>query len=676
MIVPTMSQRFTDEAWYALDRARRAALHRGAEEVTPEHLLYALLSEPKGTGALIVDCMNLDREAILAQLAPALPAGRGDTKARKPFSPGARQLMDQAKELAGGPVGTEHLLLALLDQGQGTAFELLSANGAEASSARQAISAIQAVRRELQASRTEAASSGASRATLAPWIGDAPRHTTRAEVIRMWQRFTERARRVVFFAQEEAARLGENYVGTEHLLLGLIRESDSAAARILDRLGVPLGRIRAEIEKQVGRGKGNLGQDMQLTPRAKRVIDLSYEEARQLNNNYIGTEHLLLGLVREGDGLAARVLVKLGADVERTRREVSAMQEGGPSEEIAAGGFDPLALLSASRERLQARTHEARGAVRAARQVCAGLTDLRAIPDLTRDQAQALLHFAQILKLSERSDRTAGRDILEGRVLAMVFEKPSLRTRVSFEAGMVQLGGHAIYLQPSDISMGKRESVADVARNLERHCDTIMARVFSHQTILDLAEHSRVPVINGLCDREHPCQALADLLTVQEKRGAVAGQKIAYVGDGNNVAHSLMLLGAMLGAHVAVATPPGYEPLPEIVQTAAEYAGGTVYVTHDPREAVEGADAVYTDVWASMGQEAEAAERAKIFAPYQVNGELVALAKPDYLFLHCLPAHRGEEVSAGVMDGPNSVVFDQAENRRHAQKAVLAVLIR
>jgi ornithine carbamoyltransferase len=501
----------------------------------------------------------------------------------------------------------------------------------------------------------------------------------------MWQRFTEKARRVVFFAQEEAARLGQSYVGTEHLLLGLVREDDSVAVRLLEILGFDNEQVREEIERQVSRGKGNLGQDMQLTPRAKRVIDLSYEEARQLNNDYIGTEHLLLGLIREGDGLAARVLVKLGVDLEQTRREVYAMQEAGPGpHDLSASDYandDPLARLTGLAER--ATRHAAAGetaplpgltAPSFARRVCASLTDLRAITDLTADQATAILALARILKHSD--GRPGQQKLLPGRVLAMVFEKPSLRTRVSFEAGMVQLGGHAIYLQPSDISMGKRESVADVARNLERHCDAIMARVFSHQTILELAEHSRVPVINGLCDREHPCQALADLLTVQEKRGAVAGQKIAYVGDGNNVAHSLMLLGAMLGAHVAVATPPGYEPLPEIVKTAAGYGAGSVYVTNDPREAVEGADAVYTDVWASMGQEAEAAERAKIFAPYQVNEELVALAKPDYLFLHCLPAHRGEEVSAGVMDGPNSVVFDQAENRRHAQKAVLAVLIR
>jgi ornithine carbamoyltransferase len=525
----------------------------------------------------------------------------------------------------------------------------------------------------------------------------------------MWQRFTERARRVVFFAQEESARLGENYVGTEHLLLGLIRDSDNVAVRILERIGVCAEWIRADVVRQVARGHGHLGQEMELTPRSKRVIDLAYEEARALRNNYIGTEHLLLGLIREGDGLAARVLQKAGADHETVMREVLVMQnekdessEGGPVEESAAKRMWRLQQMRDAREDpLPQNASEAEGlrwavtgsanyakrfaprwaaelALEISREMCAGLADLRSIGDLTIEQAWALLCLAKVLKETLVADPRAHEAVLPRRTLAMIFEKPSLRTRVSFETGMFQLGGHAIYLQPSDISLGKRESVADVAHNLEHMVDGIMARVFAHSTILELAEHSSVPVVNGLCDREHPCQALADYQTIWEKRGAVAGQRVAYVGDGNNVAHSLLLLGGKLGAHVVVACPEGYDPDAEIVTQATALAaetGGSIAVTHDPREACTGADVVYTDVWASMGQEAETAERAKIFAPYQVNEALVSVAKPDYLFMHCLPAHRGEEVSAGVMDGPNSVVFDQAENRLHAQKAVLAVLM-
>jgi len=257
----------------------------------------------------------------------------------------------------------------------------------------------------------------------------------------------------------------------------------------------------------------------------------------------------------------------------------------------------------------------------------------------------------------------------------MLFEKPSLRTRVTFEAGMTQLGGNAIYLEGR---LGQRESVPDVARNLDRWLDGIMARTFDHQTVIELAEYADVPVINGLSDREHPCQAFADFQTLAERKGPVHGLKLAYVGDGNNVAHSLFLLAAKIGTHFALACPKGYEPDANLWASALKSAnetGSILTLTHDPIEAVADADAVYTDVWTSMGQEAEAEERKGIFQPYQVNAELVGRAKPDALVMHCLPAHRGEEITADIVDGPQSVVFDQAENRLHAQKAVLALVL-
>ncbi|MGV3722743.1 MAG: ornithine carbamoyltransferase, partial [Actinomycetota bacterium] len=256
--------------------------------------------------------------------------------------------------------------------------------------------------------------------------------------------------------------------------------------------------------------------------------------------------------------------------------------------------------------------------------------------------------------------------------------KPSLRTRVSFAVGMTQLGGASLSLSREEVGLGVREPVKDVARVLSSMADGIMARVSSHSTIVELAQYSKKPVINGLCDLEHPCQALADILTLWEERGDVEGQKIAYVGDGNNVAHSLALLGGLLGAHVVIAGPAGYEPDAQIIEQAqanAAQSGGSVTVTQDVRAACKDADAVYTDVWASMGQESEAAERAKLFAPYQVTEELFALAKSEAVFLHCLPAHRGEEAAAGVVDHPRSAIWRQAENRLHAQKAVLAVLL-
>jgi ornithine carbamoyltransferase len=297
--------------------------------------------------------------------------------------------------------------------------------------------------------------------------------------------------------------------------------------------------------------------------------------------------------------------------------------------------------------------------------------------DLSRADAETLLARAQALK-ADWKNGSPNEWPLRGKTLALVFEKPSLRTRVAFEAGMTQLGGHPSYLSANDIDMGGRESVPDVARNLSRWVQVISARVFRHSTIEELARHATVPVINALSDREHPCQALADMLTLLERFGQLRGLRLAYVGDGNNVAHSLMLLGATLGVNVALACPPDYRPDPEILEQAerlGDESDATITISADPVEAVAGADAVYTDVWASMGQEHEAARRRPAFQPYQVNPALMRQARADTLFMHCLPAHRGEEVTADVIDGSNSVVFDQAENRLHVQKALILTLL-
>jgi len=313
-----------------------------------------------------------------------------------------------------------------------------------------------------------------------------------------------------------------------------------------------------------------------------------------------------------------------------------------------------------------------------ARLVCASVRHLRSIADLTPAQAEALLTLATALKQDWQANPLTQRHLLEGRTLAMIFEKPSLRTRVSFETLMVHLGGHAVNLQPQDIQLGKREAVSDVAAVLGRMAQGITARVFRHEHVVELAEHAGVPVVNALSDKAHPCQALADFQTIRERRGSARRQRVAYFGDGNNVAHSLMQLGARLGSQVVIACPEGYEPDEGVRAEAAEQAqatGGSVEVTPDPQAAAEGADVLYTDVWASMGQEDEAAERARVFHPYQLGADLIARAKPDCLVMHCLPAHRGQEISAEAMDGPHSVVFEQAENRLHAQKALLAVLM-
>lgn len=276
-----------------------------------------------------------------------------------------------------------------------------------------------------------------------------------------------------------------------------------------------------------------------------------------------------------------------------------------------------------------------------------------------------------------KGDPSAFRRSLDGKTLFMYFEKPSLRTRVTFESGMTQMGGHAIFYSAGDGKIGVRESVQDVARNLERWVDGIMCRTFSHEMVEELARFSGVPVINGLTDRLHPCQGLADFLTLREVRGDLAGRKLAYLGDGNNVAHSLMQGGARLGVHVSIITPEGYSPAAEVLAAAQEAAaetGARIETGHDVAM-VEQSDAVYTDVWASMGQEDEAEERRKIFLPYQVNEALMSRAGADAVFMHCLPAHRGDEVTDSVADSSRSVIFQQAENRLHAQKALLLLLL-
>jgi ornithine carbamoyltransferase len=302
--------------------------------------------------------------------------------------------------------------------------------------------------------------------------------------------------------------------------------------------------------------------------------------------------------------------------------------------------------------------------------------DLVSMDDLSAEELWAVLDFARDLKRRwERADRPQP---LTGRMLAMIFEKPSLRTRVTFEVAMYQLGGASIYLAPADVQLGVRETVPDAARNLERWVDVIMARTFAHQTVVDLAEHARIPVINGLSDREHPCQTLADLLTLYERFGGFKGVTLAWVGDGNNVCHSLLLGAAKVGLSVRVATPPGHAPDAAILQRAevqARNSGATITLTMDPEEAVRGADVIYTDVWASMGQEHERAQRLQVFRPYQVNAALLRLARPEAVVMHCLPAHREEEITAEVLDGPQAIVFDQAENRLHAQKALLAMIL-
>jgi len=300
--------------------------------------------------------------------------------------------------------------------------------------------------------------------------------------------------------------------------------------------------------------------------------------------------------------------------------------------------------------------------------------DLVSIQDLTPGEVTALFQLtAEVKKRPEEF-----RDALAGKQVVMFFEKPSLRTRLTFEAGVNSLGGHAIFVDQTQSRLGERESLSDIGHNLERWIDCVVLRTFEHATVTGIAEHASIPVINALSDLEHPCQALADFFTLNETFDDLSKVTLAYVGDGNNMAHSLMLAAATVGAKIRIATPKGYEPLAEVAKAAKKAVaetGGKIMVTNDPIAAVTGADAVYTDVWASMGQEKEAAERAKIFEEFQVNEELMSHAAENAIFMHCLPAHRGSEVTHAVIDSPQSVVFEQAENRLHIQKAILLMLL-
>jgi ornithine carbamoyltransferase len=300
--------------------------------------------------------------------------------------------------------------------------------------------------------------------------------------------------------------------------------------------------------------------------------------------------------------------------------------------------------------------------------------DLVSIADLTVNEMAAILELAHAVKAAPEDFRHG----LDAKQMVLIFEKASLRTRLTFETAMNTAGGNAMFYDQTGEPLGQRESIPDVARNLERWMHVIVLRTYSHETIVEMAANSRVPVINALSDLEHPCQAIADFMTLEERFGSLEGLKFAYVGDGNNVCHSLMLAGALLGVHVTVATPKGFTPKLEIVHKAieiAEQTGATITLTTDPAKAASGADAIYTDVCTSMGMEHEAAKRAPIFKPYQVNEALMSHAQESAVFMHCLPAHRGAEVTDVVLDGPQSVVFDQAENRMHAQKAITLMLL-
>lgn len=467
--------------------------------------------------------------------------------------------------------------------------------------------------------------------------------------------FTQNGRKALLWAQEEAMRRGQPEVAPEHLLLGLLHGDDTGAIRLLDRLGIAASQVRDAVSGRVTHGgRGPLTENSQLSAVSKQLVDQALSEAGTSGSGPVGTEHLLLALLRKGNGGAAT------SGIAGTLRELNL------SYERASGVRGSVAP--------EPRTLEppATGVAVTPRPGFLKGRDLLSVSELSTTDIDGLFELTREIKSGRYPEN--GR----GRSLALIFEKPSLRTRVTFSVAMTRLGGQSIYLAPSDIGLATRESVPDVARCLSRWVDAIVARTFSHETVVGLADAADIPVINGLTDREHPCQALADFYTIREHKAQTEGMKLVFVGDGNNVAQSLMLLAPRMGTHFTLACPPGYEPGAEVVERARSLAAehGTRFeLTNDALEAADDADVLYTDVWASMGQEAESQKRSQDFAAFQINDELVREAKEDVLVLHCLPAHRGQEITDEVLDGSCSGVYDQAENRLHVQMALLAAVL-
>lgn len=468
--------------------------------------------------------------------------------------------------------------------------------------------------------------------------------------------FTHNAKRALLWAQEEAMRQGQNDVGPHHLLLGLLHASDNGAIRLLDRLGLSTVQVAATLGKHFGpTGGGALAQSAQLGPDTKRIVDGAFAETEASGEDVVGCEHLLLALVRHcGPGAVCDALGELGVTYDKLHPL------------LARVAPEPLRAMPPTPDPARSAPLEPRPGFLQGR-------DLASISDLRTDEIRALFELTRSLKNGHRP--TNG----QNKTLALVFEKPSLRTRVSFCVAMTRLGGQNVYLSPLDIGLGTREEAGDVARCLGRWVDAIVLRTFDDATVRAFADAATIPVINGLTDREHPCQALADFYTILEHKSQTDGMKLVYVGDAsNNVAASLLLLAPRLGTHLTLACPPGYEPRPDVLDEARAMAlanNTQLVVTNDALEAADDADVLYTDVWTSMGQEDEGEKRARDFAGFQINDELVREAKEDVLVLHCLPAHRGHEITGAVLDGPQSGVFDQAENRLHVQMALLAAVL-
>jgi ornithine carbamoyltransferase len=468
--------------------------------------------------------------------------------------------------------------------------------------------------------------------------------------------FTRNGRKAILWAQVEAMRRGETLVEREHLLLGLLHGDSNGAVRILSRLGYAADDLRLAAVRLLRPESASLRVDSaQLAPASRKTVEQAQREIEITGHDFVGTEHLLLALLRESASLG--VLSAAGV----TYAAAAAVLADGFAETPEEDSSTPTPIAdAASVPALAPRTGFLKG------------RHILAVDDLTDSELAGVFALTREIKLGRVSKAATG------KTAALLFEKPSLRTKVTFMVAMTRLGGESIFLGRDEVGLGTREAVRDVARGLSRWVDTAIVRTFDHRIVTELAAHSTIPIINALTDAEHPCQAFADFYTIREHRADTRGQKLVFIGDGNNVAISLMLLAPRMGTHFTLACPPGFEPPEDILartQALASQYGTNFEIVHDPVAASDDADVLYTDVWTSMGQEEETARRQAAFAPFQIGPKTLREAKDDVLVLHCLPAHRGDEITDDAMDGPFSKVFDQAENRLHVQQALLASVL-
>lgn len=656
-----MWEKFTERSRRIIYKAQEEAHRYGHPNVGTEHLVLGILDEPDSAAARVLAILGEGLERIRVQVIAAMPPGAKATGESLGFTRDARRAVelaqDEATQAGADHIGSGHLLLGILRCREGEGGHVLEQSGIH----------LNAVRDELQADAAghHAGTRGEDHHVQEHAVGKSLPPLVRGALGRSWDHLSYRARAAVEAALAAAAERGDTLVTPMHMLLGILQDNDGSAARSLARLNVPLVELRSELENGLPRhGEARpADREMELRTATRNAVAQAELAARADGGGQITTARLLMGILADPNSPAAVFLINKGVDL-GTLRVLAAEQreedEGRPPVDMSQ-----LANLTVSQLIVRSQM-KGRNVLR--------ISDLSA--------ADIAIVFAVAEKLKARQQRGAKRDEIstmhQGKTLAMVFQKPSLRTRVTFEIGMTQLGGHAIHLGPDEIGVGEREAPGDVARNLERWVNGIVARTFTHKMVVDLATNCAIPVINGLSDFEHPCQALADVFTLLERFGNLQGLTLAYVGDTNNVARSLAELCARTGINMRLAAPQGYhfdDQFIRDVNAVAATTGAAIEMLTDPVAAVKDADAVYTDVWTSMGQEAEAKKRHDDFQGYLLDRNLLAGAKPTAVVMHCQPAHRGEEITSEVMDSPNSVIFDEAENRLHVQKALLALTL-